>query len=182
MFIEKEPVKAAEAKKVKDAIQKEPTPEPKKKDLQGMAFEDQNKALSTRGKAAPDIAKAPAAPAKGDPLEEVRRLFRENDLPEKLVPANIVDFRHNPASGALTITLKAGFSRKFDEENTVTFDRVISGVLQKGSFSGISGITRGSATITAMSRAKAGVVAIRGKLGPFGKTMEFKDEALPGLP
>lgn len=182
MFIEKEPAKAAEAKKVKEAVQKEPAPEPKKKNLQGMAFEDQTKALSTRGKDPIATPKMPSAPANADPLTEVRRVFRDADLPEKLVPTNIVDFKHDPGSGALTITLKAAFSRKFDEENTVQFDRVISGVVQKGSFSGISGITRGSATIVSMSRLKPGVVAIRGKLGPFGKTMEFRDESLPGLP
>jgi hypothetical protein len=181
MFIEKEPPKAAEAKKVKEAMAKEPAPEGKKKDLQGMGYEEQVKKVSPRA-AAPVQAKLPAAPQNEDPVEALRRLFRENDLPDKLVPANALEFKHDPASGALTIVLKNGFSRKFDEENTVTFDRTISGVLQKGAFSGISGITKGNATITSMSRARAGIVAVRGKLGPFGKTMEFRDEALPSLP
>lgn len=183
MFIEKEPAKAAEAKKVRDALQKDPAPQPAgKKGLQEMGFQDQSKALSARkpvAMASPSLASAPAG---GDPVAEVRRLFRENDLPETLVPTNLVDFRHDPASGALTLTLQSMFSRKFDPENTVRFDRVIAGVLQKGSFSGISGITQGGAAIVAMSRSRPGVIAIRGRVGPFGKSMEFRDEALPALP
>ena len=178
MFIEKEPAKAAEAKKVRDNLQKEPAPAPvRKKGLQEMGFEDQNKALSARKPVS-----MPRAPTGGDPVTEVRRLFRENDLPETLVPTNLVDFRHDAGSGALTLTLQTAFSRKFDDQNTVRVDRVVSGVLQKGSFSGITGITRGSAAIVAMSRSKPGVVAIRGRVGPIGKSMEFRDEALPSLP
>ncbi len=67
MFIEKEPAKAAEAKKAKEAIQKEPTPEPKRKELQGMPFKDQTRALSTRGKepaAAPKLPATPGTPRK----------------------------------------------------------------------------------------------------------------------
>lgn len=181
MFIEKEPAKAAEAKKVKESLAKEPAPEGKKKDLQGLGYDEQVKKVSPRAAETPK-AKLPAAPDKVDPVEALKRLFRENDLPEKLVPTNVADFQHDPGSGALTIQLKSGFSRKFDEENTVTFEKTISGVLSKGSFAGISGITKGSATITSMSRSAPGMVAIRGKMGPFGKTLQFREAALPSLP
>lgn len=181
MFIEKEPAKAAEAKKMKEEAAREPVKDPKKREVPAGGFAEQSRKASprTQQESKPRL---PAAPENKDPVEELRRLFRENNLPEKLVPTNVVDFRHDPSSGALTITLKSGFSKKFDEENTVTFDRTISGVLKPGSFSGLSGVTKGSATITAMSRSRPGKIAISGKLGPFSKTLEFEEASLPSLP
>lgn len=181
MYIEKEPAKAVENAKAKKALEKEPPPESKaKKDLKGLPYQDQVKAQSPR---APEAARTPeAVKAKGDPVGELKRIFRDMDLPEKLVPANVLDFSFDAKTGALVIQLREAFSKSFDAENTVSFDRTISGTLKRGSLAGISGISRGSAAIVEMSRARAGVVAIRGKLGPFSKTMEFKDEQLPGLP
>jgi len=181
MFIEKEPAKAAEAKKMKEEAAREPVKDPKKREAAVGGFAEQTRKVSPRTQEDRKT-RLPAAPQNKDPVEELRRLFRENNLPEKLVPTNVVDFHHDPASGALSITLKSGFSKKFDEENTVTFDRTISGVLKPGSFGGLSGITKGSATITAMSRSRAGKIAISGKLGPFSKTLEFDEASLPGLP
>ena len=182
MFIEKEPAKAAENQKAKKALEKEPVPESKaKQELKGLPYQDQIKAQSPKAPAA-IRAGAEAVKAKGEPASDLKRLFRDMDLPEKLAPSNVVDFTFDAKTGGLAIQLKEGFSKSFDAENTVSFDKTVSGTLQRGSLSGISGISRGSASIVEMSRARPGVIAIRGKMGPFSKTMEFKDEQLPGLP
>ncbi len=117
-----------------------------------------------------------------NPAAELRRLFRENDLPDKLVPENVADFTYDPKTGTLVIQLNNAFSRQFDAENTVTFDKTISCNLRKGALTGITGIRRGSASIVEIKRTKPGVIAICGKMGPFSKTLEFKDEQLPSLP
>lgn len=182
MFIEKEPQKAAEAKKARDAVQKEPPVEQgKRKDIKAMPYQDQVKAVSPREKKAP-AGRAPEAIQAKDPVADLRALFREMNLSEKLVPGNVQSFSYDRASGMLVIELRESFSRKFDNENTVTFERSISGVLRKGSLSGIDGIRRGSAAIVEIDRVREGVIGIRGKLGPFSKTLEFKDEQIPSLP
>lgn len=183
MFIEKEPAKAAEDKKVKQALEKDPVQEKSaaQKELKGMAFPDQVKAVKPAEKEAQISGPATTASKQKDPYGELKRLFSEMGLPDKLVPSNVDNFTFDPSTGTLVITLKGTFSKQFDAENTVSFGRVITGTLQKGSFSGISGISRGSASIVEISRLKAGVVGIRGKLGPFAKTLEFRDEQIPSL-
>mgnify|MGYP000846715538 FL=1 len=181
MFVEKEPAKAVEAKKLKQALEKEPAPETRSKDLKGLGFDEQKKALSARARTEP-LAPGKREPVKGDPAQELRRLFRSHDLPDRLVPANVTDFRFDRGSGLLTITLRAGFARRFDRENTLAFDKVVSGVLQKGAFAGISGITCGSSAVTGISRTGPGLILLEGRLGPSGKPVQLKDESLPGLP
>jgi len=181
MYIEKEPTKAVADQKAKKALEKEPVDATKKKKEEVKAaqgYAAQTKVVSARE------APKPGQPAAGqkDPVSDLKKLFREMDLPDKLVPANVLDFHYDQGSGSLTITLKNAFSRQFDAENTVSFDQTISGTLQKGSFTGISGIHRGSASIVEIARTRPGVIGIRGKLGPFSKTLEFKDEQIPSLP
>jgi len=182
MFIEKEPQKAVEAKKAKEAMAKEPVTEKPsvKKELKGLPYQDQVKAVSPREKKTA-AGRTPEAVQTKDPVSELKKLFREMNLSERLVPANVVNFNYDRGSGVLTIELKESFSRKFDAENTVTFDRHISGVLRKGSLSGIEGIRRGNAAIVEIERLREGVIGVRGKLGPFSKTLEFKDEQIPSL-
>jgi len=184
MFIEKEPQKAAEAKKAKQALQKEPVvdkPKSAKADLKGLPYQDQVKAVSARERKAA-AGRTPEAVQAKDPVAELRQLFREMNLCDRLVPGNVASYNYDRASGSIVIELRDSFSRKFDAENTVTFDRTISGVLRKGSLSGIDGIRRGTAAIVEIARSREGVTSIRGKLGPFSKTLEFKDEQLPSLP
>ena len=181
MFVEKDPPKSADARKAREILAKEPAPDSKKKGLQGMGYDEQVKKVSPRVPEGP-AARLPAASGRKDPVAALKQLFRENDLPDRLVPSCAVDFRYDPASGALSIVLKSGFTRKFDAESTLTFDRTLSGVLRKGSFSGIEGISRGGTAITSIARSVPGQVAILGRSGPSAKTMEFRDEALPSLP
>jgi hypothetical protein len=181
MFIEKEPQKAAEDLKAKKALDKEPPVEAKaRKDLKGMGYDEQVKAVQVRKDSARRQPEGPAAPS--DPVTDLRKLFTENNLCERLVPGNVETFTYDPASGALFVQLKEAFSKRFDAENTVSFAKTISGTLKAGSFSGLSGITRGSATIVSISRLQNGSIGIRGKLGPFAKTIEFRDEQIPSLP
>lgn len=183
MFIEKKPNAAVESKKAKVVAEREsPVESTRKKDLQGLAFDDQSRRLSARQPA--DSTRLPQGEASygAEPLGEVRRIFREADLPDRLVPTNLVAFTHDPGSGALTMTLRSSFTRKFNDQNTIRFEQVISGILRPGSFSGIRGIRRGMAEIDAMSRARSGVVSIHGRLGPVGKSVEFQDDTLPSLP
>ena len=180
MFIEKAPEKAAKNKEAQKALEKEPVAQPatKKDELKGLPYQDQVKATSPR-KDEPKRA-VDAVQAK-DPVGDLKKLFNEMGLTDKLVPANVESFTFDPKSGALSISLKAGFSRQFDKDNTVTFERSITGTLTKGALTGISGIKRGSAAITDISRPRSGIVAIRGHVGPFSKTLEFKDEQIPSL-
>lgn len=182
MYIEKEPAKTVQDQKAKKALEKEPVQAPKDKKKEELkaagGYAAQSKAVSAREAPRPG---QPAAPQK-DPVADLKKLFREMDLPDKLVPENVADFSYDQATGALVIQLKNAFSRQFDAENTVSFDKTISGTIQKGVFSGLTGIRRGSASIVSIERTRPGVVGIRGKLGPFSKTLEFKDEQLPSLP
>ncbi|MBM4394191.1 MAG: DUF538 domain-containing protein [Deltaproteobacteria bacterium] len=183
MFIEKEPQKAVENKKAKESLAKEPVAEkaPAKQALKGLPYNDQVKAVSPREKKAP-AGRTPEAVSAKDPVSELRKLFREMNVCDKLVPGNVVNFTYDRASGSIAIELRESFSRKFDAENTVTFERHVSGVLRKGSLSGLDGIRRGTAAIVEIERVREGVTAIRGKLGPFSKTVEFRDEQIPSLP
>lgn len=182
MYLDKEPAKTVQDQKAKKALDKEPPEAAKAKKKEEMkaagGFAAQTKVVAAREPPKPGQV---AAPQK-DPVADLKKLFREMDLPDKLVPENVADFSFDPGSGALVIQLKNAFSRQFDAENTVTFDKTISGTLQKGSFNGLTGIRRGSATIVSIERTKAGVIGIRGKLGPFSKMIEFKDEQIPTLP
>jgi len=183
MFIEKEPQKAIEDKKLKQAVEREPLdPSKAKKDLKGLAFAEQVKAVSAKPKQQPGPA-TPKAPAhKKDPVAELKKLFRDMSLPDRLVPTNVESFTHNPGTGDLAIVLRDSFSRSFDAENTFTFEKTIVGHISRGSFSGIAGIRKGSAAIVDISRVRDGVLGFRGKLGPSGKALEFKDEQIPSMP
>lgn len=180
MYIKKDPEKSGEAK-----AKKIPQPEvekPKKASLDARLT-----ATSTKASAKAQIAQErrsaqPEGPGQEDPVTALRALFAQMDLPQKLVPNNVEGFDYDAASGSLVIRLKASFSKQFDAENTVTFEKEISGVLRKGSLTGIKGIKRGSASIIAVTRSRPGVFAITGKLGPFTKTVEFKDASVPDLP
>ena len=185
MFIDKEPQKAVDDLKAKKALDKEPVAEIKsarKEGLKGLPYEDQVKATSMRDKKNELLPRAPEGVAGKDPIGELKNLFSQMGLCERFVPNNVVSYDYEPKSGALVVHLAAGFSKQFDAENTVTFGKTISGTLKNGSFSGVSGITRGSATIVEISRKAPGVIAIRGKMGPFSKSIEFKDDQIPSLP
>lgn len=182
MYIEKEPVKTVEDKKAKKALEKEPVEATKSKKKEGLkatvGYAAQSKVVSPREAPKP----AESAQPEKDPVEDLKKLFREMDLPDRLVPANVADFTFDRATSTLVIQLKNAFSRQFDAENTVSFDKTIAGTLQKGAFTGVTGIRRGSASIVSIERTRPGVIGIRGKLGPFSKTLEFKDEQIPSLP
>ncbi|NOZ01142.1 MAG: DUF538 domain-containing protein [Deltaproteobacteria bacterium] len=185
MVLSKEPPEAVDAKKTakKDAA-RDPIPanKAKKTELKEMrgGYAAQARAVSAREQVPKQG--AVAAVKSPDPIGALQKAFRDMDLPEKLAPTNVESVDYDPKTGDLSITLKSGFSKRFDEENTITFEKNVSGNLTRGAFSGISGIRRGSASIVSISRKGPGVVAIRGKLGPFSKTLEFRDEQLPNLP
>lgn len=180
MFIEKEPAKTVQDQKAKKALEKEPveTAKSKKRDeVKATAgYVAQSKVVAQRE------ASAPVPEGRKDPVSDLKKLFRDMNLPDKLVPENVVDFTYDASTGALVVQLKNGFSKQFDAENTVTFDKTISGTLKPGQFTGITGLKRGSASIVSITRSKPGMIAITGKLGPFSKTLEFKDEQIPSLP
>jgi hypothetical protein len=180
MYIKKDPEKSGEAKAKKTA---QPELEKPKKP----AVDARLVASSTKGMAKAETAQEqkraqPEGPGQEDPVAALRALFAQMDLPQKLVPSNVQSYNYNPATGSLVIQLKSSFSKQFDAENTVTFEKEISGVLRKGSLTGITGIKRGSASIISISRSRPGVFAITGKLGPISKTVEFKDESVPDMP
>lgn len=182
MFIEKEPQKTLDDQKQKKALDKEPPVENRgaRKELKGLPYVEQVKAVQARENIQKRQPEGPGPSA--DPVTDLKKLFSDNGLCDKLVPTNVESFSYDPASGALVVKLKSAFSKRFDEENTVSFAQTITGTLKAGSFSGISGITRGSAVIVEILRTRSGVIGIRGKLGPFSKTVEFKDEQIPSLP
>lgn len=181
MYIQKETEKMAKDKEIKKAIEKEPPQQKKKDELKGLPYADQKKKVQAREKTVQKTPQ-PEGPTQKDPVSDLKKLFRDHSLPDKLVPTNVVDFRFEPSTGALVIHLKSAFSKSFDAENTVSFDQVITGVLKDGSFEGITGITRGNANIVGITRIRPGVIGIRGKMGIFSKTLEFKDEQIPSLP
>lgn len=186
MVLGKEPPKAVkDAEDRKKTMAREP-PQPKKdkkaelKTMKG-GFRAQTKAVSAREQV-PANQGAVAAKKSPEPHGDLKKAFRDNDLPERLVPTNVESADYDRKTGNLSITLKNGFSKRFDEENTITFEKRVSGHLSKGCLAGISGIRRGSASIVSITRKEPGVVSIKGKLGPFSKTLEFRDEQLPSLP
>lgn len=142
-------------------------------------------AASKKGKkeiAPPTLKRGKEGKENASPVEELKALFIQNDLPPQLVPNNVVEYHYNPSSGDLKVKLASGFEKAFDKENVLKFDSVIEGRLKPGKFTRIKGIHRGSASIISVERAKPGFVAITGKLGWFKKTLEFSDSALPDLP
>ena len=149
--------------------------------------EIKKKAHTKTKKAAKKIDPAPlrgSREGKGNatPAQDLRRLFREMDLPEKFAPKNVLEFHYDKSSGNITIVLASAFEKRFDSENVIHFDRVIHANLKPGRMTRIEGITRGSARIISVERSKPGKVAITGKLGWFKKTLEFSDSQLPDLP
>ena len=185
MVLGKEPPGNEEKKATKKAAKLDP-PAPRKakkaelKEMKG-GFRAQTKAVSAREQV-PGSKGAVAAKKGPAPLSDLRKAFQDNDLPERLVPTNVESADYDAKTGSLSITLKNSFSKRFDEDNTITFEKNISGNLARGAFTGITGIKKGSASIVSISRKEPGVVAIKGKLGPFSKTLEFRDEQLPSLP
>lgn len=181
MYIEKEPEKTVKEQQAKKALEKEPVDPAKAKKKEELkattGYVAQAKAVSAR-----DQVPSPSSAPKKDPVAELKKLFREMDLPDKLVPENVINFTYDAGSGRLVIELKSAFSKQFDAENTVSFDKTISGTLERGRFTGIAGVRRGSASIIEIARLRPGIVGIRGKMGPFSKTLEFRDEQIPSLP
>ena len=179
MFIEKEPKKAVENQKVKKAVDKEPSEIKKpKKDLKAKPYQEQLKATSPRAKKQ-EIVKA--ADQKKDPATELRKMFRDMDMPEKLAPSNVDHFHYDAKTGSLTISLKGAITRQFDKDNTITFEDSISGTIHKGAFTGIDGIRKGHGQITSIVRLHMDVVAMRAELGHDSKTLQFRDKKIPAL-
>jgi hypothetical protein len=180
MYMKKDPEKSGEAKAKKTA--KVELEKPKKAMVDARLVATSTKA-SAKAQGAQEQRRAqPEGLGQEDPVTALRALFAQMDLPQKLVPSNVANYNYDPASGSLLIQLKSSFSKQFDAENTVTFEKEISGVLRKGSLTGITGIKRGSASITSIERSRPGIFAITGKLGPFSKKVEFKDESVPDMP
>jgi len=119
---------------------------------------------------------------KSDVVGELQALFKEMDLPEKIVPNNVKSYHYNRSSGQIVIHLRSGFEKAFDKENVIKFDNRIEGRPKPGEFTQIKGVSRGSASIVSMKRGKPGFIDITGKLGFFSKTLTFADTALPDLP
>lgn len=115
-------------------------------------------------------------------VSELKQLFTEMDLPDKIVPNNTKSYHYNRSSGELQIHLRNGFEKAFDKENIIKFDNQIEGRLKPGVFDRIKGVSRGSASIVSMNRGKPGFIDIKGKLGFFSKTLTFADADLPDLP
>jgi len=186
MVIGKDPPKEKDEGKTAGKVRLEDLPDParakKKAELKKKGgYRAQAMAVSAHEQV-PGKKGAAAATKKADSIGELKKLFRDMDLPEQLAPNNVEGVDFDPKNGNLTIRLKNSFSKQFDQENTITFEKTISANLTRGSMAGISGIRRGSATIVSITRKAPGVVAILGKLGPFSKTLEFRDEQLPTLP
>jgi len=175
MFIEKEPrPEAAKAQKPKVPEPVE-TKKPPKKDMASMTYKEQVKTVSSGKKTA-------AALPKKSPVEELRALFAQFNMPANLIPNNVEKFTFDKNSGRLVIELKNSFKKEFNEENVLSFDGTITGTLKSGQFTSVTGITKGTASITDIKRVRDGVIGIKGKLGPFSKTLEFKDEDIPPMP
>jgi len=115
-------------------------------------------------------------------VSELKQLFVEMDLPDRIVPNNVKTYHYNRSSGELKIQLQNGFEKAFDKENIIKFDHYVEGRLKSGVFDRIKGVSRGSASIVSMRRGKPGFVEITGKLGFFSKTLTFADASLPDLP
>ncbi|MBL6975525.1 MAG: DUF538 domain-containing protein, partial [Deltaproteobacteria bacterium] len=151
MVLGKEPPEAVKDEATrKKALTRDP-PQPKKakkaelKTMKG-GFRAQSRAVAAREQV-PSNKGAAAAKKAPQPLSDIKKAFRDMDLPERLAPANVETASYDRKTGNLSITLKNGFSKRFDEENTITFEKRISGHLSKGALTGISGIRRGSASI-----------------------------------
>lgn len=142
------------------------------------------KVMSGNTKVPPPI--LPGEPGSGQKkstaVGELKQLFVEMDLPDKIIPNNVKTYKYNRSSGELDVQLQSGFEKAFDKDNIIKFDNHIKGRLKSGVFDRIKGITRGSASIVSMKRGKPGFVEITGKLGFFSKTLTFADESLPDLP
>ena len=152
----------------------------------------ENKKDNKKSTKAKDVkSKVPPPMLRGEPgnkmvknpaYAELVELFKAMDLPEKLVPKNVVDYHYDRSSGNIKIRLSSGFEKAFDKENVLKFDSVIEGRLKHGEFTRITGIHRGSASIVSVHRSRPGHIAITGKLGFFHKTIEFADSVIPDLP
>jgi hypothetical protein len=179
MYIQKEDTVSTATKNQKAKILEDVDKKKPKKELQGMTYDEQMKNLQP-GKTGSATAKEDLV--KKSAIEQLKALFKSMDLPEALVPNNVEKFTFDASTGKLTIELKAMFKVKFNEENELTFEKTITGILQKGSLTGIKGIKKGNASITEINRNKPGVFNVTGKLGPFSKTLAFADEDIPAMP
>lgn len=180
MYILKETAKDKKAK----AARRARVAEPKGRKAKEQARK-QMTAVVTKGSSVgkrTQVPKGHQPSQKKDPVKGLRELFSRMDLPTKLVPENVVDFHFDSSSSTLSIELKNSFTKQFDADNAVTFEKHITAVLENGRLAGISGIKRGSARIVEISRSKPGEIAITGRLGPFSKTLRFMDSQLPALP
>ena len=181
MYLKKDEAQAKKAKTAKEQTKEAPKKESKAKEQARKQVASVVTKASSVGSRT-QVPKGRKPDSKKDPVQELKELFSRMNLPEKLVPTNVVDYEYDPSSGAISIELKSSFTKQFDADNAVTFEKRITGVLENGKISGISGIRRGSAKIVEIKREKPGEVAITGKLGFFSKTLRFKDSQLPSLP
>ncbi len=142
------------------------------------------KTTSSKAKVPPPLLKGEPGSKhkKQDAVAELKQLFVEMDLPDRIVPNNVKSFHYNRSSGELRIELHSGFEKAFDKDNVIKFESHVEGRLKHGVFDRIKGVTRGSASIVSIERGKPGHVDITGKLGFFHKTMTFADSAIPDMP
>lgn len=180
MYIQKEPERlgATKTQKAKEEVLEKSSK--KKKSLGGLTYDEQQKALKPK-KVSAQTAVA-RQEERSSAVEKLKAIFRENDLPPNLVPNNVEKFAYDPASGNLVMELKNSFTKHFSEEHALTFEKVITATIKRGELLNITGIRKGSASLIEIRRSRPGYIAIRGKLGPFSKTLEFKEVDIPSMP
>lgn len=73
------------------------------------------------------------------PVEQVRRILREHGMPERLLPDNVVDGEHDPATRAFRVVLDRSVDRTI-EGIPVRYATTISGRLGDGTIEGLTGV------------------------------------------